>query len=269
MDQVARVPVPVATRAPGGETNAYVVGSDPALLVDPAARNDILDDAVADREVEHVALTHTHGDHVGAVRTYASEHDATVWAHANHVPRFEAATDCTPDRTFTDGDALPAGGVSVSVLETPGHAIDHVAFVVDGSRRVALAGDLVVAEGSVFVGATEGDMRAYLTALRRLRATDPDRIAPGHGPLIDEPEATIDRLYQHRLARERRVLDAVRSGADTIDEVLDAAYDKDLTGVRDLAADTVAAHLEKLAAEGTIVWDGERVVPTGKEYSRR
>jgi glyoxylase-like metal-dependent hydrolase (beta-lactamase superfamily II) len=99
-------------------------------------------------------------------------------------------------------------------------------------------------------------MRAYLTSLRRLRARDPDRLYPGHGSVIDDPRATLDRLIDHRLRRERNVRAAVESGARTLDEVVDAAYDKDLSGVRDMARATVQAHLEKLAVEGDVTWDG-------------
>jgi glyoxylase-like metal-dependent hydrolase (beta-lactamase superfamily II) len=103
-----------------------------------------------------------------------------------------------------------------------------------------------------------GDLRAYLTSLRRIHARCPARLLPGHGPVIEEPRAVCERLLSHRLDRERRVADAVEAGARTPDDVLAAAYDKDLTGVRDLARATVVAHLEKLAVEGRVQWDGER-----------
>jgi hypothetical protein len=74
--------------------------------------------------------------------------------------------------------------------------------------------------------------------------------------------ATCRRLLTHRLDRERRVRAAVADGATTVDAILDAAYEKDLSGVRDLAAGTVRAHLAKLAVEGSLRWDGERATPT-------
>ncbi|SDM10197.1 Glyoxylase, beta-lactamase superfamily II [Halogranum gelatinilyticum] len=249
---ISRVSVPVETRAPTGQTNAYLVGRDDALLVDPPARSDDLDAAVADRDVAHIAATHTHPDHVGAVTHYAESTDATVWAHEAHVERFEAATGREPDATF--GDVLETGDGAVRVLDTPGHAPDHVAFVADGH---VLCGDLAAAAGSVVVGAPEGDMARYLDSLRRVKAESATRLLPGHGPLVDDPAATLDRLIQHRLDREQRVLDAIKSGATDPDAVLDAAYDKDLSGVRDLARATVVAHIEKLVADGRVVWDVE------------
>jgi ribonuclease/clavin/mitogillin len=247
-----RLPVPVDTLAEHGTTNAYLVGD---LLVDPAGRTDDLDAAVERRDPDHLLVTHAHPDHVGAVADFAA--GRTVWAAAGHADRFERTTGVAPDRTLGDGDPVP-GVEGGTVLATPGHAPDHLALAVDGG---VLTGDLVVAAGSVVVGADEGDLQAYLTSLRRLHARDPGRLYPGHGPEIADARAEISRLVDHRLDRERRVLAAVRDGARTPDEVVDAAYDKDLTGVREYARSTVVAHLRKLAVEGDVDWDGERAAP--------
>lgn len=248
-----RIPVPVETAAPGGETNSYILGDERALLVDPAAESAALDDALSGRTVTDVLVTHTHPDHVGGVAAYA-EH-ATVWARAGYEDRFEHATGVAPDRSFRAGTVIPTDDGAVEVLATPGHAPDHIALA--GGDEV-LVGDLAVAAGSVVVSADEGDMRAYLTALRRLHARNPDRLYPGHGPVIEEPRAVLERLIAHRLDREARVLRAVRDGAQALAAVTDAAYEKDISDVRRLAEGTVEAHLEKLAVEGAVEWDGER-----------
>jgi ribonuclease/clavin/mitogillin len=254
---VTRIAVESRTRAPGGRTNAYLVGEDPAALIDPAARTDALDAAIADRDVGHLLVTHAHPDHVGGVAEYAAETGATVWARTGHVERFAAAAGHDADRTLHEGTVVPVAG-GLHVLDVPGHAPDHVAFLVaDG----IVSGDLALAEGSVVVGADEGDMRGYLTALRRLLAMAPDRLHPGHGPIVEAPRERLAWLIDHRRTRERRVLRAVRDGAGTVDDVLDAAYEKDLAGVRDLARRTVRAHLEKLAVEGRITWDGTTATP--------
>ena len=197
---VRRVPVPVDTRAPGGTTNAYVAGG---LLVDPAARSDALDAAVGVGDsgedgvaVDAIAVTHTHPDHVGAVAAYAGLAGVPVFAHADHVDRFVAATGVEPDGTFEDGERV--GATDVRAVDTPGHASDHVAFAVEEARenggdeepsRALLCGDLAVADGSVVVGAPDGDLREYLDSLRRVREAEYDRLYPGHGPVIDDPEA--------------------------------------------------------------------------------
>ncbi len=252
MTGIERTAVPY-DRAPGGATNAYVVGSEDALLVDPAGRTDELDAAVDERSVAHVAVTHAHPDHVGGVAHYADALDATVWCRAGREDRFERTAGVAPDKTFRPGRSLP-GTDGATPLDTPGHAPDHVAFRVGDT---VLVGDLAVAEGSVAVTAPDGDMRAYLIALRRLHAQNPERLLPGHGPAIKAPRETLARLVSHRRDRERRIETAVRGGARTLVDIVDAAYEKDLTGVREMAVRTVEAHLEKLAVEGRVEWDGE------------
>jgi len=236
---------------PGGATNAYVLGDDERLLVDPAARTPELDDAV--ESIDHVAVTHAHPDHVDAVADYAAAAGATVWAHASFAERFADATRVEPDCLFRPGDTLADTGVAV--MATPGHAPDHVAFVADGE---AVSGDLVFADGSVFVGTPDGDVRTYFASLRRLLARDFDQLHPGHGDPVDDPRERVRETYFHRRDRERSVRVAVESGAQTVDEILDAAYEKDLGDARRLAAKVVRAHLQKLAVEGHVAWDGER-----------
>jgi glyoxylase-like metal-dependent hydrolase (beta-lactamase superfamily II) len=257
-----RVPLEVTTRAPTGRTAAYLLGDDDALLVDPAAEHEDLDAALADRSVAHVAVTHHHPDHVAAVASYARAHDATVWARYGRGDAFEAATGIAPDRTFVDGTTIPTGDGPVHVVDLPGHAPEHVGFRFPEDDATAyLVGDLAVAAGSVVVGSPEGDMRAYVASLRRLWARDPETLYPSHGPVINDTRETCARLIGHRRDREERVLAAVRDGARTPSEVTDAAYEKDLSGVRDLAEATVVAHLEKLSVEGQLVWDGTEVTP--------
>ncbi|MEM4781060.1 MAG: MBL fold metallo-hydrolase [Halalkalicoccus sp.] len=242
---IDRFSVPTTTRAPTGATNAYLADG---LLIDPAARTDALDAAA--EGATHVAVTHTHPDHVGALAHYADSR--TVWALSGHSERFEAETGVEPDDTFSEGDRLSG----FRVLETPGHAPDHVVFHTD---RAAICGDLAMAESSVFVGGDGADMAAYLDSLRRVRDLDFSTLHPGHGDPIEAPEKRLNWLIDHRLERERRVRKAVEAGNHEIETIRATAYEKDLSGVADLASLTVEAHLEKLASEGAIEWDGERV----------
>lgn len=243
-------------------TNAYLVGSDRCLLIDPPAQSEALDEAVSTHSIDHVAVTHGHPDHIGAVSAYAAKTDATVWGRAGKTDRL-AAAGIAVDRTYSDGTELPLEP-PIRILDTPGHAPDHVTFVVGSASdrpQTAVTGDLAVADGSVFVGEPDGDMRTYMVSLRRLLIRDFDCLYPGHGDPIAAPSDRLRALLAHRKTREQRVIRAVQSGASTVDKIIDRAYDRDLGDLRDLAGQSVRAHLKKLARERRITWDGDRAGP--------
>ena len=264
--EIDRFSVPVETRAPTGQTNAYLiqeVETDETVLIDPAGRIDALDAAVAEQSVAHIAVTHSHPDHVGAVLAYGMQSTADIWSVHTHETRLAEAIGVYPAQTFRDGDQIGP----VTAIATPGHAADHVAFEIktqDGDHAL-ICGDLAIEPGSIFVGGADGDMNAYLNSLRLLRNREPDVLYPGHGDPITEPVKTIDRLIQHRHEREARVHAAIKTGSTSPDTILEAAYDKDLTGVRDLARLTVIAHIEKLAAESKIEWNPDTEYVTRTE----
>ncbi len=246
---VDTISVPTETSAPTGETNAVVVSDETTgtVVVDPAGETPALD-AAASKGIDHVVVTHTHPDHTGGVAAYADA--ATVWAKQGREAAFEAATGVVPDRTFTEQTQIGP----VRVLDTGGHAPDHVAF---DTPRGVVCGDLAVADGSVAVVHPGGDMRAYLTALRRLHARDPPALFPGHGPTITEPRAVCARLIAHRLDRERSVLNAIGPEPTDPAAVTTRAYDKPIDHVRQLAEATVRAHIDKLDRAGRVRWDRE------------
>lgn len=249
MAGIERVPVPVDYRVPSGRTNAYVVDD---VLVDPAARCTRLDEG---DEIDHVVATHAHPDHVGALAYYAERTDATVWAYAPYAERFDDATGVTPDRTYREGDTVGP----LDVVATPGHALDHVAFV---SGDEYLVGDCCRAGGSIAI-TDEGDLRAYLTSLRRLYARDPGTLYPGHGDPIERPRERLAEVVAHRRERDRDVRAAVAGGARTVPEIIEAVYDRDLGDYRALAAATVRAHLDKLVVEGHVT---REETPDGPQY---
>ena len=89
-------------------------------------------------------------------------------------------------------------------------------------------------------------MGDYLASLRTLRAREPRRIYPAHGPVRDDAVALIDEYIAHRLERERQVLDCARSGAARFREHARAIYpdlDQRLHGAAEVQ---MLAHLIKL-----------------------
>ncbi len=233
-------------------TNSWIVGRDAAWLIDPGpdlpAHLDALDAELAARGgLGGIAITHDHIDHVEALRAMRARHPGVPVAAA----RGEA------DVRLTDGTR--AG--PLQALATPGHAPDHMAFVVG---TVALTGDAVLGEGSVFIAPHPGALRGYLAALERLRALALTCLCPGHGPLVTDPAAKLSQYIAHRSERERRLLAALSEGGRTVDALLDRVWDDAPAGLRALAAVTLAAHLDKLEEEGRLPAGVQRPeVPAG------
>jgi glyoxylase-like metal-dependent hydrolase (beta-lactamase superfamily II) len=144
-------------------------------------------------------------------------------------------------------DGLAVG--PLTALATPGHASDHVAYIVG---RVCFSGDLVLGEGSVVLAPERGALVAYLASLERLRSLDLELIAPGHGPIVTDPAAKLDAYRAHRLERERRLLEALADGLRERDELLDRVWPDVPDALRPGAAATLSAHLGKLADEGRL-----------------
>ncbi|HTA15391.1 MAG TPA: MBL fold metallo-hydrolase [Solirubrobacteraceae bacterium] len=220
-------------------TNSWVVGRDPAWVVDPgpmlAEHQQALAAAIVERGgLGGIALTHDHIDH-----------SESVAALRERFPAPLAAGRGTSEIKLRDG--LRFG--PFEALYAPGHAPDHYALLMDG---VCFAGDAVLGEGSVFIAPDPGALKGYLDALARLRERDPEVVCPGHGPPIWTPRERFSAYIEHRLDRERRLLAAIAECRRSTEELLDAAWSDVPEQLRPLAAVTLAAHLDKLAEEGRL-----------------
>lgn len=237
-------------------TNSWVVAVDGrAWVVDPGPDLDSHLDALA-AIVDHrgglagIALTHRHGDHAdGVAGLLRRSGPAPVLSRTGWLP--DGAPGGSTAVTVADGETHGP----FRVVATPGHARDHVVFLHGTSGFV---GDTVLGRGSVLLVPHEGALTGYLRALGRLRDEELGRLLPGHGPVIDDPQAKLDEYVAHRLDRERRLIAALDGGARSVDELLDAVWD-DAPGIlRMAAAVTLQAHLDKLAAEGRLPEGVER-----------
>jgi glyoxylase-like metal-dependent hydrolase (beta-lactamase superfamily II) len=236
-------------------TNSWIVGSGPAWLVDPGPDlPDHLEAVVAELErrggLGGVALTHDHGDHSGGIPD----------VRARFPQASLAAARGDVDRLLRDGSTFGP----LEVVATPGHAPDHLAFIVGSA---ALTGDAVLGQGSVFIAPDPGALTRYLEALGELRRRELSVLLPGHGPPVDDPATKLDEYVAHRLDRERRLVDGIADGARTVDEMLDAAWDDVPELLRPAATVTLAAHLDKLQAEGRLPAGVERPGPEARRAS--
>jgi hypothetical protein len=83
-------------------------------------------------------------------------------------------------------------------------------------------------------------------------------LCPGHGPVVEDPEAKLTEYLDHRLDRERRLVAALDEGLSSVDELLDRVWDDAPDVLRAAAAVTLGAHLDKLEQEDRLPAGVER-----------
>lgn len=257
---VWRIALPVHTLPPHDHTNAYLIASGgAAMIVDPGSAESealaLLDEAMrraGATRLEHVVITHSHPDHIDGVGPLLARlREGAVGVHALEADRLPPEW---PRSLLAEGDTSQVGAVTVRYLHTPGHSPGHLALVVEerGESVVALAGDLVAAEGSVWVGLPDGDMAEYLASLTRIVDTGAELVGAGHGPAIHSVAGRLSQMAEHRLDRERQVLGALLGERLTARLITEKVYPPLPQPVLELAVKSVEAHLEKLLSEGRV-----------------
>jgi glyoxylase-like metal-dependent hydrolase (beta-lactamase superfamily II)/8-oxo-dGTP pyrophosphatase MutT (NUDIX family) len=257
-------PIRTPTRPPATHTNCYLIySSKEIVVVDPGSPYEDEQQALAGmidelrgegRCVREIILTHLHPDHVGGVNVLQSYlgGDVTISAHEETA---KALPNIKVDRLINDGDVVSLAGepeISLRALHTPGHARGHLCFH-DERRGILLTGDNVVGLGSVLIDPPQGNMIDYLHSLDRMRSISGLTILfGGHGAAVAAPYEKIDDYISHRLEREAKILEAVKSGITSPREIVTAVYTDVSPKAYEMAERSVIAHLEKLRIEGKV-----------------
>ena len=242
----------------GPGTNTYLVGIDEVAVIDPGpdepAHIDAIVGASMRERVRWVLLTHTHPDHSPGTKRLVEQTGAEVLAFSKRSTDKDAG-DFVVDRTIGEGDTIEGTEFGLEVLHTPGHAPEHLCYLLE-EERVLFTGDTVL-EGmwSVVSPARGGDMAVYVKTLERLKKLRLSRICPGHGDVIEEPKPRLEEYLAHRKQREQQVLKLLKKGPAKISDIVATLYgDTDLPPqLVEAAGWQIHAHLLKLKAEGKVV----------------
>jgi glyoxylase-like metal-dependent hydrolase (beta-lactamase superfamily II) len=247
---VRRILAPNPGMMTGPGTNTYLVGIDEVAVIDPGPEDDGHLEAMlgcgGDR-IRWVLCTHTHKDHWPGAAALASRTGAEVLA-------FDSRDGLEVDATLADGDQIEGSEFRLTAVHTPGHASNHLCYLLD-NERLLFSGDHIMQGSTVVIAPPDGDMAAYLASLERVRELRLRAIAPGHGQVIDDPRSAIDDYIAHRREREQQVFDALRAGDTTVAAIVDRLYVGLIEELIPRARQSVHAHLRKLAAEGQVATD--------------
>jgi endoribonuclease LACTB2 len=246
----------------GPGTNTYLVGMDgpEPLLIDTGIGLPIWAELLRAHLAEEKArplvrclMTHGHADHIGGTGDLQRLFPGLPF-HKNPWPGKDASAP-VPVRPIADGEVIRGQGYTLRAIHTPGHAPDHICFYLE-EERALFTGDVILGVGTTVIPREGGDLGQYLDTLRRLQRLDLARIYPGHGPVIDTPREKIAFYLEHRLERERQILAELAAGERDVMTMVRSIYREYPPNLHAAAAQSVAAHLDKLEREGRVRHDG-------------
>lgn len=261
LDEIAPAVRRLVARNPGymtgPGTNTYLLGTGPFLVIDPGPEDAVHVEriiAATQGRIDAVLATHTHPDHSPAAASIASATGAKVLGKPAPV-HGRQDSGFTPSTVLDDGDLVTVGDLSVRAIHTPGHASNHLCYLLEGVGLL-FTGDHLMQGSTVVIGPPDGSMGDYLRSLARLQTEPVHRIAPGHGLVIEDAQAEIVRIIAHRLQREAKVVarlgDAGRAALDTL---VPSVYDDVDPRLHPVATSSLLAHLLKLEQDGRVARD--------------
>jgi len=250
-------------------TGTYIVGHSEVAVIDPGPALDPHLDAIlaatAGEKISHILITHTHLDHAPLARPLQQRTGAGIYGleeprqqanegdddHrlADDAPRFR------PDVMIADGQTVSGPGWTLEALLTPGHASNHVAYALQ-EEKALFCGDHIMGWSTTVISPPDGDMSQYYASLDRVQARGFDVLWPTHGPPITEVAPFVEAYRNHRLARERQILNALQHGPATIGDMTPRLYRGVDQRLHAAAARSVLAHLIHLVRNGQVRCDG-------------
>ena len=268
---VKRITAPNPGMMTGPGTNTYVFGWERFTVLDPGPNDAGHIDRLLEMTggvIDQVVVTHTHMDHSPAVAALKAKTGCRVYGlPAPDGPGQDSSF--TPDDQPDQGDLIVTEAGILKALHTPGHASNHLCFLLQ-DQAMLFSGDHIMQGSTVVINPPDGDMKAYIESLYALLAEKVRFIAPAHGFLMGHPGAVIDYLITHRLAREQKVERSLKALGKTNLKTLTAkAYDDVPAALHGIASRSALAHLQKLEAEHRVLYRDDQWQLTNTATSSR
>ena len=252
MELITKITAPNGGIFTGAGTNTYLIGNKDVTLIDPGPNiSEHIDNIIkiADGRIKRILVTHTHTDHSPAALPLSKILEVPMYGRLVDGESSWEDETFIPDVVLNDADIIETDEYTLEVIHTPGHASNHLCFLIRESNCL-LTGDHIMDGSTVVIGPPDGNMTDYIISLEKLLNYKIDSFAPGHGNFMYEPEKTIKSIIRHRLTRESKVFRKLEdAGRSDLDGLLKLVYDDVHEKLHPIARYSLEAHLEKLVLE--------------------
>jgi glyoxylase-like metal-dependent hydrolase (beta-lactamase superfamily II) len=238
-------------------TRTFIVGVDRPVVIDPgpddAGHLEAILSALGEVRPRAIFVTHGHGDHSEAAVPLARRTGSLVWFGRDSLQGGDG--ELHPVRRAAEGDRIETDAGDLSVVETPGHAPEHLSLLwkreKDAPADTLFAGDLFMGAGdTTLVAPPEGSLADYLRTLERIASFRLSTILPAHGPPIRDAPAAIERYRSHREQRIEQVRVALAANPSaSVSHLVDLVYgtqlDPSLRGAAQGSLESILAFLRR------------------------
>jgi glyoxylase-like metal-dependent hydrolase (beta-lactamase superfamily II) len=258
--QVLRITAPNPGMMTGPGTNSYIIGdanTGDLAMIDPGPD---IDSHIAlliknsGKRLRWILCTHTHQDHSPAARGVKEATGARTYGYGKVPDDGRQDPLFNPDHALVNDDTVNCGAFTLRAIHTPGHASNHLCYLLEGSGLL-FTGDHVMQGSTVVISPPDGDMYDYFASLNKLSKYEISAFAPGHGHVIETPREEVVKLIAHRLKREQKVVDALAQApakTATLDELVPVVYNDVSPRLHVPARRSLHGHLLKLVRDGRV-----------------
>ncbi len=166
------------------DNNVWIVGDESEAIVIDAAHDALaIEAALAGRTLRAIVCTHAHNDHIDAAPALAAATGAPILLHPDDLPLWKQThPDRAPDGELADGRRIGVGGITLTVLHTPGHAPGAVCLHAPELSTV-FTGDTLFQGGPGATGRSFSHFPTIVESIRdRLLTLPPETVVrTGHG----------------------------------------------------------------------------------------
>lgn len=256
-------------------TNTYLFGNKNICVIDPGPDDDqhltaILNAIEPGQQISAILCTHAHLDHTPLSAALQEASGAPTYAFGTAFEGESARmsdlragsllgggegidANFVPNIRLADGDKVKLGDTQIEAIWTPGHLSNHMCF---RSKDRVFSGDHVMGWATSMISPPDGDLEAFMASLVKLKSPHDRVFYPGHGSPVLDPSRRIEELFQHRLARETQILEALAEGPGNARDLAQRIYLDIDVALISAAARNVLAHLIALDGRGAAQADG-------------